>query len=63
MAVNTIDIPINVKMSISKETADICVQLINLFLENNHRYFVSTMDRGQVILVSDPLSRDGEDDE
>ena len=43
MAVNTIDIPINVKMSISKETADMCVQLVNMFLEENEDYVVGSL--------------------
>ena len=43
MAVNTIDIPINVKMSISKETADMCVQLVNMFLEENEDYLVGSL--------------------
>lgn len=56
-------ITININLGVTKKTAEMCVYLLNLFLENNHRYFVSTMDRGQVVLVSDPLIREGEEDE
>ena len=59
----SIDIPINIELGITKETAELCVRLVNLFLENNPGWMVATtrsaevdhLPTTQINLVYDPL--------
>lgn len=40
-----IDIPININLSITEETAEACVTLLNWFLENHLDYYTTKTER------------------
>lgn len=63
-----INIPININLSITEKTAETCVRLLNLFLENHLDYSTTKTERDgkyaeQIYLVHDPLIRGDEEDE
>lgn len=61
-------ITINIDLGVTKKTAETCVRLLNLFLENHLDYSTTKTERDgkyaeQIYLVHDPLIRGDEEDE
>lgn len=46
MAKNSVDIEVNCNLSVSRETAECCLKLVEMFVNNNARFGIMATDKG-----------------